>query len=175
MTYISYRSEGDEELTDHDPIVVDLGYSSSNNSCGIACENHEPFPATFGETVTFVKERVEEFENPLLILEAPLSTKHGEDGNPQLREEFEEGRGWWYGAGAVTLLSAKRILNQLHKEGEVIHLAEAFLSHKEEPTSDKKDAEIIRTGFADASTELDEGWEVIHPSVDGVPPVYVFD
>ena len=79
-------------------IAVDIGYSSNKRSCGLAWTGHEePICLQFGKAIEKVAELCGKFEQPLLVIEAALSIFHRKNGNPDIRGEFEEGRGWYWG------------------------------------------------------------------------------
>jgi len=68
----------------------------------------------------------------VLVLEAVLSMRHGRDGNPTGRCDFEKGRAWYCQPGVVTLVAAVRYLDQLQRmlpPDMTVNLAEAFLSN----------------------------------------------
>ncbi|MFO8007724.1 MAG: hypothetical protein R6V05_08320 [Candidatus Brocadiia bacterium] len=162
-------------------IALDLGYSAKRPSCGLACTGDKDGEAhVFGEAVRKTATRLDEdrFGNAVLVLEAPLSMCHGPKGNPQLRGPFERGRGWYYGAGALTLIAARRFLWELARllpEGKEVALAEAFLSNKPAPVPHPIDAEKIAGKFWDSEVKtLRVGCEPTSLLVAGVPPVKVF-
>jgi hypothetical protein len=120
---------------------------------------------------------VSELTKPLLILEAVLSTYHAPSGNPDIRGDFERGRGWYWGAGVLTFAGALRFLHALNQElkGRELLLAEAFLSNKDAPTGHSDDAVLIHEGFrATQAALLKSGVEPASPLVGGVPSVRVF-
>ncbi|MGH8503227.1 MAG: hypothetical protein ACREVE_12290 [Gammaproteobacteria bacterium] len=79
-------------------IAVDIGYSAKARSCGIAWSGHEsPICLHFGNAVRKVADLYVTLEQPVLVVEAALSTFHQPNDNPDLRGSFEEGRGWYWG------------------------------------------------------------------------------
>jgi hypothetical protein len=117
-------------------------------------------------------------EEPVLVIEAPLSTFHCKNGNPDLRGEFEKGRGWYWGPGAVALIAAMRFLRMLSEKLPVdrsVLLAEAFLSNKPSKTKHIDDASMIVNKFWLAKSErLRKGVEPAIDLVSGVPCIRVF-
>ncbi len=108
-----------------------------------------------------------------------FSTFHDKCGNPQIRGQFEKGRGWYHGPGVATYAAAIRFLQELIlliSNGETpVYLAEAFLSFKKNRTPHGDDAKIIHDLFWDTQPEyLQEGIEPISDSIDGVPSIKVF-
>ena len=114
----------------------------------------------------------------MLVLEAALSTFHSPAGNPDLRGEFERGRGWYWGPGAVSLVAAQRFLRVVSSGLPPmlsIPLAEAFLSNKPKRTKHSQDALTILENFwASAPVQLRPGVEPAMGIICGVPSVRVF-
>ena len=164
-------------------IAVDMGYSKSNKSCGIApCKDKDDPNYKFGQAIDETVELLKDSESAdtVLVLEAPLSTYHDNDsGNPDRRGEFENGRGWYYGAGSITALAARRFLLKVAErlpENREVALAEAFLSNKEEKTEHYEDSEKICSEFWDIKPEtLPADAEPLLPIIDGIPAVKVFE
>lgn len=162
------------------PIVaVDIGYSSNARSCGIAWTGHkQPICLHFGKAIEKVAELCEKFEQPLLVIEAALSTFHRENGNPDIRGEFEKGRGWYWGPGAVSMIAASRFLLKLAEllpSNSRVLLGEAFLSNKPERTKHQADAAQIVAEFWQCPPQpLERGAEPLTHLISGVPSVRVF-
>ncbi|MGD9546421.1 MAG: hypothetical protein AB7V45_02630 [Candidatus Krumholzibacteriia bacterium] len=161
-------------------IAVDLGYSASRATCGVVSQaSGIREQLQFGKAVALVVELVKrEPAKPVVVLEGVLSTRHEVSGNPVIRGEFERGRGWYWGPGAVSLLAALRFLGQLEEKLGAhfcIPLAEAFLSNKSHATRHSDDANEIAGRFGDTTPEsIDGGCEPILRSIKGVPAVRVF-
>jgi hypothetical protein len=158
-------------------VVVDLGYSARRKSCGLYWTGAErPEELTFGNTIRSTAAIIKEKGHRLLVLEAPLSTFHATSGNPDVRGDFERGRGWYHGAGASTFAGAVRFLAALSEllTGELL-LAEAFLSNKDGPTAHGEDAVQIHDSFwRTLPVELEQGVEAGFPLISGIPSVRVF-
>jgi hypothetical protein len=159
-------------------VVVDLGYSAHARSCGLYWTNvPEAVELQFGDAVRRVAELVVQRTKPILVLEAVLSTYHAPSGNPDIRGDFERGRGWYWGPGVLSFAAAIRFLQELNRrmEGRWLDIAEAFLSNKDMPTGHGEDAVFIYEYFWDTAPEgLKQGVEPASPLVDGVPSVRVF-
>lgn len=161
-------------------IAVDLGYSASRATCGVASQaSGISEQLQFGKAVDLVVELVNrEPAKPVVVLEGVLSTRHGASGNPIIHGEFERGRGWYWGPGAVSFLAALRFLGQLEEKLGAhfcIPLAEAFLSNKPHATRHSDDASEIARSFWDITPEsFNDGCEPILKSIKGVPAVRVF-
>jgi hypothetical protein len=160
-------------------IAVDIGYSAKARSCGIAWSGREaPICPNFGNAVRKVAELCVESKQPVLVVEAALSTFHRPNGNPDLRGSFEVGRGWYWGPGAVSVIAASRFLQMLAgllPDGKQVFLAEAFLSNKSERTKHTADAGRIVEEFWKCEPQLVEN--AVEPFSDlivGVPSVRVF-
>ena len=117
-----------------DWIFVDIGFSSTEESCGVAIGKDDPEEVTFANLVKKLAAQVAEVEKPHkplnLLLEAPLSIAFTTDGNPTARvfESKKEStppklaelmddthRGWYYNAGANTMAGATRLIWELRK------------------------------------------------------------
>ena len=95
-------------------IAIDLGYSAKQKSTGMAHSHSEQVEAlSFGQCIEAVAHLLETHGRHTLILEAVLSTYHGSDGNPDIRGQFEKGRGWYYGPGVTTFAAALRFLAEI--------------------------------------------------------------
>lgn len=160
-------------------IALDLGYSRDRATCGLMHDDiDEPIVLTFGDAIINVKECINKQKFCILVMEAVLSTFHNLKGNPDIRGDFEKGRGWYYGPGVVTLAAALRFLkilrNEVSKDARVI-LSEAFLSFKNGRTNHSNDAKIIYDQFWKTKPEkIREGTEPILEFISGVPSVRVF-
>ena len=114
-------------------IAIDMGYSANARSCGFTHSGtKETQTLRFGECISSTIELLKQQGHHQLILEAVLSTYHRSDGNPDIRGDFEKGRGWYYGPGVATLAAALRFLHvldqQLPNAMQAIPLVEGFLS-----------------------------------------------
>jgi hypothetical protein len=95
------------------------------------------------------------------------------------RGDFENGRGWYYGAGVLTFAAALRFVRMLPDKLPVndrpILLAEAFLSNKDTATGDGDDARLIHNQFWSVKpVSLYPAVESASPLVQGIPSVRVF-
>lgn len=164
---------------DYPLVAIDLGYSHNVASCAIMHAGiKEPATLQFGATIREVIRLVERFDSLVLILEAVLSTYHDEHGNPDIRGDFEKGRGWYYGPGVATYAAAirfLRILRQKCPSNSTIYLAEAFLSFKKNRNRHSDDAFKIFNSFWDTRSEsLKDGTEPILDFIEGIPSVRLF-
>lgn len=159
-------------------VAVDIGYSETSASCGVAWAGGEACCLQFGQCLDYVVSIVQRHpDRVVLVLEAPLSTCHDAFANPTIRGSFESGRGWYYGAGATVTLAVMRLVDQLARrtpQGSHAVLAEAFLSRKSEPSRHADDAAVILRDFwTTRPSTLKPGVEPICGIV-GVPPVRAF-
>ncbi|MDM7999185.1 MAG: hypothetical protein QUS33_04085 [Dehalococcoidia bacterium] len=160
-------------------VAIDLGYSRSTPSCGIMhADLKHPEALQFGEAVRAAIRLIETHRSLVLVLEAVLSTYHDEQGNPDIRGDFEKGRGWYHGPGVATYAAAIRFLPALRREcrgGATVYLAEAFLSFKKGRTDHAADALTIFRDFWKTRPErLKDRTEPILDFINGVPSVRVF-
>ena len=85
-------------------MAIDIGYSAQTASCALTCSyTRETQTIQFGECIETTRHLIEEKGKHTIVLEAVLSTYHRPDGNPDIRGDFEKGRGWYYGPGVSTL------------------------------------------------------------------------
>ncbi len=164
---------------DYPLLAIDLGYSHKKASCGIMHTGiKEPMSLTFGASIKEVIRLVEQHLTLVLVVEAVLSTYHDKYGNPDIRGDFEKGRGWYHGPGVATYAAAIRLLGTLRQNSTsnaTVYLAEAFLSFKKTRSSHSNDALIIFNSFWNTNTKkLKDGTEPIQDFIEGVPSVRVF-
>ena len=155
---------------------IDLGYSAKTKSCGVASSASDAaFSLCFGKCVDHVARLIREQGPHLLILEAVLSTYHGPEGNPDIRGEFEKGRGWYHGPGVTTFAAALRFLGQLDQRlpsGLELPLVEGFLSYKPTRTTHEDDARRLVDEFAVAERFIPlDGSQPICASIGGIPEI----
>jgi len=168
-------------LTLANPVVaVDIGYSAHKPSCGLAWSGgSRSLKLEFGTAITRTAEVLSGFDcKAVLVIEAVLTTFHRENGNPDIRGDFELGRGWYYGSGVLSFAAALRFLACLaghHAVGLPLPVAEAFLSNKDTPTGHAVDAACIRDNFwVTQPAFLRPGVEAASNLIEGVPSVRVF-
>jgi len=156
-------------------IAIDMGYSANTPSCGFAHSGTtDTHSLRFGECIAATCRRMTEHGQHLLILEAVLSTFHRPDGNPDIRGDFEKGRGWYYGPGVSTFAAALRFLQELDRQLPTslspIPLVEGFLSYKKTRTQHCDDAQRLLDEFATAERfQARDGSEPICPEITGAP------
>ncbi len=136
-------------------IAIDIGYSANNRSCGFThTGTSDTHSLRFGDCIAATRDCLTAQGPHLLILEAVLSTYHRPDGNPDIRGDFEKGRGWYYGPGVSTFAAALRFLQvldrQLPQSFQPIPLVEGFLSYKQTRTQHCDDAQRLLDEFETA-------------------------
>lgn len=156
-------------------LAIDLGYSATQASCGIAASHSENHTLEFGASIQWTADYLREHGPHVLILEAVLSTYHRPDGNPAIRGEFEKGRGWYHGPGVSTYAAALRFLQQLAPklpDSSPLPLVEGFLSYKPVKTTHAHDAQRLLQEFEHAERFSPcSGSEPICPLIHGIPEV----
>ena len=100
-------------------LIVDIGFSSTQPSCGVWNGAGEPKVFTFGDLVALTTHEVQADDpQPLnLLIEAPLSVAFRQNGNPIRRNcDICDGmrREWYVNAGAATLVAAGYLLRAIH-------------------------------------------------------------
>jgi len=169
-----YTAEIDPSL----PIIaIDIGYSARARSCGFTYTGASSTETLFfGQCIEATQELIKKAGAHTLILEAVLSTYHRPDGNPDIRGEFEKGRGWYYGPGVSTFAAAIRFLEMLDQELpqniRPLPLVEGFLSYKKSRTEHCDDAQRLLDEFETTERfEAAAGSEPILASIDGIPKI----
>ena len=160
------------------PIVaIDIGYSAQTASCALTYSNtRETQTIQFGECIETTRHLIEKKGRHTIILEAVLSTYHRPDGNPDIRGDFEKGRGWYYGPGVSTFAAAIRflqVLDQKLPEGiRPIPIVEGFLSYKKTRTQHADDAQRLLKEFYTAERfKARSGSEPIISEIEGIPSI----
>ena len=118
-------------------LIVDIGFSSKDPSCGVWNGAGKPSVVTFGGLVNFATQKVQEDDTQSLnlLIEAPLSVAFQQNDNPTRRScDSQDGqyRDWYVNAGATTLIAAGyllRVLNDCQRQRDV-RLFEGFVSFK---------------------------------------------
>jgi len=108
-------------LRDLPVVAIDLGFSGSKASCGLAFRESQgtdvvPKNYRFDACVKKAADLIASHKDSVLILEAPLSASFNADGNPQSRGDFEgipKPRWWSLRAGAAMALAAQYFLKSL--------------------------------------------------------------
>ena len=156
-------------------LAIDLGYSATQASCGIAATQGETQTLEFGESIQWTADYLRNKGPHLIILEAVLSTYHRPDGNPAIRGEFEKGRGWYHGPGVSTYAAALRFLQQLVPilpDCRPLPLVEGFLSYKPIKTIHAHDAQRLLEEFETAERFIPcPGSEPISRAIKGIPEI----
>jgi hypothetical protein len=166
-------------LADSFVLAVDLGFSKSRRTCGLAWSNGrsdqaETKQSQFGECVDKVCELLVSHRKAVLIVEAPLSGLFDKEGNPVERGEFERRnpnvasrstRYWYSGPGAAMCLAAVFFLRELVRRlrenlGEALPrevvLYEGFITFKSETTDHSADAKRLLDAFFCGSCPVEE-------------------
>ena len=144
-------------------LFIDIGFSSKKKSCGFLKGKGCPDVVTFGDLVEqVVEETQEETGEPLnMLIEAPLSVAFNKKRNPTFRtvEWWDDSkgnkqyRGWWYNAGASTMVAAGYLLRSVSdcETKREVRLFEGLVSFKpqDDTSSDIKDVEALRDSVWD--------------------------
>ena len=146
-------------------MIVDLGFSAKQRSCGIWTKATNTEVVTFGQLVKRVTGEAQKADSvPLnLLLEAPLSVAFKKDGNPTRRLcDTKDGkyRDWYVNAGATTLIAADHLLRHLDscKIQRDVRLFEGFVSFKVSTGKTKNRNERIQEHELDALKLKDAVW-----------------
>ena len=143
-------------------VFVDIGFSQSSKSCGIAIGDSDPHAIRYDELGRRVVHAVNKGSGPMnLLIEAPLSVAFTAQGCPTGRKIEKRGRNtryWYVGAGAATLVAAMHLLRRLHSMHPVreIRLFEGFASFKSQGETSSHAADVAKLRCI-AWGESDEG------------------
>jgi len=161
-----------DSLSESFVLAIDLGFSKSRDSCGLAWKRGGSETATtgllpFGKCIARVAEllecRCDCGDTAVLIVEAPLSGLFGKEGNPVERGGFERRvdassgkkttRYWYSGPGAAMCLAAAFFLRELDRrlcqsqKVRNVVLYEGFIAFKSEATDHVQDAQRLLESF----------------------------
>ena len=123
-----YEREGDW-------LFVDIGFSSTEETCGVLIGGDNPMEITFSDAKKFVVQESQQSGPPLnLVIEAPLSATF-RDGNPAGRSFERRGRAtryWYYGGAALLVLATGHLLRGVLDgvPNRPVRLFEGFVSFK---------------------------------------------
>ena len=158
-------------------MAIDIGYSAQTASCALTYSyTRETQTIQFGECIETARHLIEEKGKHTIILEAVLSTYHRPDGNPDIRGDFEKGRGWYYGPGVSTFAAAIRflqVLDQKLPEGiRSIPIVEGFLSYKKIRSQHSDDAKrLLKEFFTAKRFKARSGSLPIISEIEGIPSI----
>jgi hypothetical protein len=173
-------------------IAIDLGFSKSRKSCGIAWKDNTGKPKAdnfkFSEALGKVHTIISNSKNntAVLIIEAPLSGNFDEQGNPVSRGDFEKpnkkNHEWYLRAGAAMALAAifflKKLSDNLINKHLQIHLYEGFFTGKSKPKQHKKVAEKLLNCFLSRNPRFANFYNVgelisISDVIEKTPPAVI--
>jgi hypothetical protein len=115
---------------------LDIGFSSSDRTCGLVIGEEDPLAMTFGETRQKLLEWLEGCKFIAnLVIEAPLSVCFDARGNPRGRTIERSGaqnRYWYTGAGCTVMTAALYMIRALYdaRPSANFRLFEGFVSFK---------------------------------------------
>jgi len=132
-------------------LILDIGFSNKERSCGIVLGDEEARCLTFGDTIDEVSRVANSLPRLNLVIEAPLSVAFDKSGNPKSRSMEKEGgknRLWYAGPGCAMLVASMYLMNRLHDShpsGDV-RLFEGFVSYKSKDAKShhSRDVELLR-------------------------------
>lgn len=133
-------------------IFLDIGFSNSKRSCGVAIGSNEPVEMRFNDAVaTIIQHAKTSSEAVNLVIEAPLSVAFDSYGNPKGRRIEKLGkktRYWYNGPGCAVMVAALYVVRALNSAcpTATIRLFEGFVSFKNRSakSSNSEDVERLR-------------------------------
>lgn len=176
-------------------LILDIGFSNSQESCGILLGDDEARQLTFNDAIDEVIMIANNLPLLNLVIEAPLSVTFDKSGNPKSRSMEKEGgknRLWYVGPGCAVLIAGMYLMKGLydyHPTGDV-RLFEGFVSYKSKGTTSNhlKDVELLREAIKAAQTKphliikpeeiktdpddnIRSAFEVMNLANIGIPPI----
>ena len=153
-------------------LIVDIGFSSREPTCGVWKGTGNPCVVTFGDLARLATREVQEAgPSPLnLLIEAPLSVAFQQNGNPARRScDSQDGkqRDWYVNAGATTLIAAGYLLRALHgcQRQRDVRLFEGFVSFKPSGSSPRSKAERIAAHKKDVLKLKNAVWTGVNAKI----------
>ena len=134
-----------------DWLFVDIGFSRSDATCGVAKGDEHPRVVKFHELVGVVTTECAKTGGPLnLLIEAPLSVAFTAAGNPSGRSvEFRKGaqpRYWYLGLGCGVMVATMYLLRAVVDNGlgRDVRLFEGFVSFKKKGAASSHTGDVER-------------------------------
>ena len=180
-------------------LILDVGFSNTQKSCGILLGDGEAECLTFSDAINEVIEIASRLPLLNLVIEAPLSVTFDKFGNPKSRSMEKEGgknRLWYVGPGCAVLVAGMYLIKELydsHPSGDV-RLFEGFVSYKSKGTKSNhsKDVELLREVIkavknkscriikpeeikTDPGDTIKSAFEVMNLADIGIPPIIKVD
>jgi hypothetical protein len=171
-------------------IILDIGFSQSQKSCGLKIGENKSKNFTFHEAENEIVEEIEKSTGTVnLVIEAPLSVAFNQNGNPTGRA-FEKRdtktRYWYTGPGCTTMVAAMYLIRKIVdlKPKAEIRLFEGFVSFSTpgSKSDHSKDVEALwemikneGSGVIaideDSDENLQSAFKVMGIDIKGIPPV----
>ena len=142
-------------------LIVDIGFSSSEPTCGVCKDTEEPKVVTFSKLVELVTQEAQKEKPPTLnlLIEAPLSVAFQKNGNPtrricdswQVDSKKVKHRDFYVNAGASTLIAALYLLRKLNscERKRDVRLFEGLVSFKSSSDGKKSKSERLEENKRD--------------------------
>lgn len=120
-------------------IFLDIGFSNSSKTCGIALGDAPPECKTYAAAKSSILEHIDFTDNEKinLVIEAPLSVCFSPSGNPKGRS-IEKAvnnspRYWYTGAGVAVMVAAMYLVKEIdaQRSKKSIRLFEGFVTYKD--------------------------------------------
>jgi len=180
-------------------LILDIGFSNSQKSCGILLGDEDARCLTFNEAINEVIRVANRVPLLNLLVEAPLSVTFDKSGNPKSRSMEKEGgknRLWYVGPGCAVLVAGMYLIKELYDShpSSDVRLFEGFVSYKSKGTKSNhsKDVELLREAIksvktkscriikpeeikTDPSDTIKSAFEVMDLADIGIPPIIKVD
>lgn len=140
-------------------LILDIGFSNSQKSCGILLGDEEPKQLKFNDAIDEIIKIANNLPLLNLVIEAPLSVTFDKFGNPKSRSMEKEGgknRLWYVGPGCAVLVAGMYLMRKLYHSDPTgdVRLFEGFVSYQSKDTRSNhlKDVELLREAIKSAKT-----------------------
>lgn len=144
-------------------LILDIGFSNSQKSCGILLGDEEVRRLTFNDAINEVIRIANSLPMLNLVIEAPLSVAFDKSGNPKVRcidrsinkENKPILRPWYVGPGCVVMVASMYLMGKLYnsRPSAEVKLFEGFtFKSQEAKSSHSDDAKCLRDAIKGVGT-----------------------
>lgn len=135
-------------------LILDIGFSNSQKSCGILQGDGAVKKLQFNDAVNKVVRIAKDTPLLNLVIEAPLSVVFDKYGNPKARSIDKKGkqnRPWYVGPGCTVMVAAMYLVRKLYdsRPSAEVRLFEGFVSFKDKgnKSSHSDDVKCLRNAI----------------------------
>jgi hypothetical protein len=134
-------------------IFLDIGFSNSGRTCGIAFSDESPQNLYYGDARRAIVNKIRERNGSInLVIEAPISVCFDNHGNPKgrrIEKRDSRTRYWYTGLGCAVMTAAMYLIRDIYEATKdlpdiEVRLFEGFVSFKEVGTDNRNDVRDLR-------------------------------